>query len=169
MENLLGCKGREYTAKIYGDAVSGRIQVENDKVYLCQDVKNGADCKDKLGFKHSWGVDNGSPELLAYNDITDFSLTPPTAEAIEAYKDWQVGDEITNGKNNYVVIFRSGDFVVCKNWKNEASTNYTCVELYRHGYRLKVDPQEETPVELTMDQIAERFNIPVSNLKIKED
>lgn len=53
MENLLQCKGKKFKANIYNIPVEGRIQVEEGSIYLCQNVKDGADCEDKLGFKCS--------------------------------------------------------------------------------------------------------------------
>lgn len=94
MNNLLNCNGRRFSANIAGTETSGKIRVEDGSVYLCQNDKRGAPCADKLDFKFSWTVGEGTPEKLVENSVTDFKLAPMTAEEIEAYKDWQVGNVI---------------------------------------------------------------------------
>lgn len=64
MENLLQCKGKKFKANIHNIPVEGRIQVEKGSIYLCQDVSNGSSCEDKLGFKYSWHIGDGSEVAL---------------------------------------------------------------------------------------------------------
>ena len=178
MENLLKCNGRLFSAKINGDKVTGRIRVENERVYLCQNKRDGMPCKNRLGYKYSWGVDDGSEEKLARNNVSCFKLTPSTAEEIEQYKDWQVGDVLElldeyekDFDERHEVIFRSGELVVLKNRDGEASENYTCDQLYKYGFRLappKIEEDEEE-VTLTMGEIADKFGIPVDKIRIKND
>lgn len=169
MENLLSCNGRKFTAKIQGVDVTGRIRVEDGSVYLCQDVKDGEDCADKLGYNFIWKVGDGSAEILAFNNFTDFRLHPITAKEIKAYKDWQVGDKLAEGCFTIEVIFRSGELVVCKNEDGEATGVYTCNELYGRGFRLVAEPEEEDIVEVTMDEIAKLKGVPVERLHIKKE
>lgn len=169
MKNLLNCNGRKFTAKIKGIDAAGLIRVEDGKVYLCQNVKDGADCDDKLGFIFSWKVCDGSRDSLNDMGVTDFRLFPMTAKEIEACKNWQVGDKITDGIETKEVIFRSGEFVVCKDSDGDASCNYTCDELYNDGYRLDVEPEEEEIIEVTMDEIAKMKGVPVERLHIKKE
>ena len=72
---------------------------------------------------------------------------------------------------NGEVIFRSGELVVLKWSGKEASQNYTCDELHREGYRLKLDPipEEDEIHEFSMDEIAEKMGVPVEKLKIKKE
>ncbi len=169
MENLLNCNGRKFSAKIRGTYAKGRIRVEDGKVYLCQNVKDGADCDDKLGFSFSWKVNKGSRDNLESTDVTDFRLILDTAEEIEAYKDWLVGDKITDGLESLEVIFRSGELVVCKGSDDKASSNYTCNELHKCGYRLVVESEKEEIIEVTMDEIAKMKGVPVERLHIKKE
>jgi hypothetical protein len=37
-----------------------KIQVENGQFYICQNIRNGASCHDRLGFKYSWSIGDGS-------------------------------------------------------------------------------------------------------------
>lgn len=91
-----------------------------------------------------------------------------TAADIEAYKDWQVGDKMTKYGPIWEVIFRAGELVVCKS-KNKATGVYTCDQLYDYGFRLVADPEpEDETLELTLDEIAEKFGIKPENLRIKK-
>ena len=53
MENLLECAGLNFSAKIHNTPVVGKIQVQNDNVFLCQNSFIGIDCTNKLGFQGS--------------------------------------------------------------------------------------------------------------------
>lgn len=181
MENLLKCDGRRFRAKIEGVECEGKIQVDGNFIYLCQDQKFGYKCNQKYGYKYSWRLEvvDGYDEI--YDDesfscwlegfsVTDFRLLGMTAAEIEAYKDWHVGDKVKKEYMCWEVIFRSGKLVVCMTDGGMGSANYTCNELYDEGWRLVSDPDpEEDTVELTMDQIAERVGVPVEKLRIKKE
>lgn len=176
MKNLLSCNGRLFSAKINGDKVTGRIRVEDGSVYLCQNKRDGSSCDDKLGYKYSWIVDDGSEEKLSNNNVSCFKLIPLTAKEIEQYKDWQVGDVLElldehekDFDERHEVIFRSGELVVLKNKDGEASENYTCDQLYKYGYRLVSQEIDEEITEVTMDEIAEKFGLPVDKIRVKKD
>lgn len=178
MDNLLNSNGRRFRCKIGDTPVKGKIRVEGDNAFLCQDKRAGLDCMNKLGYKYSWAVNSGSASALDINLVTDFQLFSMTAADIEAYKDWRVGDIICDGLTTREVIFRSGEFVVCKELKSiglrekgDATGNYTCDELYRMGYRLVPDPvsEEKEIVEVTMDEIAEKMGVPVERLRVKKE
>lgn len=178
MENLLQCDGRRFRCKINETPAEGKIRVENGNVYLCQNEMDGAEARDKYGYKYSWSVSSGSKESLALNHISNFVLTPSTPDEIESYKDWQVGDKIrcdagvaslTLGSHGEI-IFRSGELVVAK-LGDCASPNFTCDDLHRVGYRLDVEPlsEEEKTVEISMDEIAEKWGISKDQLRIKKE
>lgn len=178
MENLLQCDGRRFRCKINETPAEGRIRVEDNNVYLCQNEMDGAEADNKFGYKYSWSVSSGSKESLALNHISDFVLTPSTPDEIESYKDWQVGDKIrceavvrslTWGSRGEI-IFRSGELVVAK-LGDCASPNFTCDDLHRVGYRLDVEPlsEEEKTVEISMDEIAEKWGISKDQLRIKKE
>ena len=178
MENLLQCDGRRFRCKINETPAEGRIRVEDNNVYLCQNEMDGAEADNKFGYKYSWSVSSGSKESLALNHISDFILTPSTPDEIESYKDWQVGDKIrcdagvaslTLGLYGEI-IFRCGELVVAK-FRDCASPNFTCDDLHRVGYRLDVEPlsEEEKTVEISMDEIAENWGISKDQLRIKKE
>ena len=170
MENLLNCKGRKFKCKMDGIYVEGRIQVEKkNMVFLCQNIRDGGECEDKLGYTYSWYVGTGDKDYLLMNKITNFEIVGMTKEEIENYKDWQVGDKIihkdgTKGE----IIFRSGKFVVFTFNDNVAYSNFTINGLYNRGWRLDEKPIEESFVEMTMEEIAKLKGIPVEKLRIKD-
>lgn len=172
MENLLNCDGRLFRAKIRCVECEGKIRVEDGEVYLCQDKQNGISCRYQFGYKYSWKLTvNGKVNLEHYDvEVTDLTLWPYTDAEIEAYKDFQVGDKVSDGKHVYEVIFRCGELVVTKNEHGKAMENATCNELYNDGFRLVADPApEDDTVELTMDEIAAKVGIPVEKLRIKKE
>lgn len=170
MENLLQCKGKKFKASIHDIPVEGRIQVEEGSIYLCQDVMNGYSCEDKLGFKYSWYIGDGSEMTLIKNGVSNLCIRTSTKEEAESFKDWQVGDKLVSGSNIWEVIFRAGELVVCKREEDKATFNYTCDELYRLGFRLVYEPDPESEiVEVTMDEIAKMKGIPVERLHIKKE
>ena len=177
MENLLNCNGFFFKAKIDGNDATGRIRVENERVYLCQDKVWGTPPKNCLGYRFGWFVSKGTPEDLKEMNVTDFRLM--TQEEAEGYNDWHVGDEIEDEDGIFAeIIFRSGELVVTKDGDNQAGANATCDELYYdRECRLRLpDGQLEaleagraSVREVTMDEIAEKFGVPVGDLKIKKD
>lgn len=171
MENLLGCNGVRFTAKIKGTPVSGKIRVENEKVYLCQNKMDGALCADRLGYEYSWYVGAGDSDKLKDKNVTDFKLHI-TASEIEQYKDWAVGDVLKNLINcTRTVIFRSGEVVILKDEDNAAVGPYTCDEVYNNGWRLDAEPVEDEKeiVEVTLDKIAELMKVPVDRIRVKKE
>lgn len=170
MENLLQCKGKKFKANINDLPAEGRIQVEEGSIYLCQDASSGSSCEDKLGFKYSWCIGDGSEMALIKNGVSNLCIRPSTKEEAESFKDWQVGDKLVYESNTWEVIFRSGELVVCKRENGNATYNFTCDELYTLGFRLVYEPDPESEiVEVTMDEIAKMKGIPVERIHIKKE
>ncbi len=46
--------GQSFKCNLEGKPCNGKISIENDNVYLCQNVSNGSPCKDKHGFEFSY-------------------------------------------------------------------------------------------------------------------
>lgn len=92
-------------------------------------------------------------------------------EEIEEYKDWQVGDKITKGRDVFEVIFRSGEVVILKNNDGLAEGPFTCDEIYNDGSRLVAEPAPESDdsVEVSMAEVAEKLGVPVEKLRIKKE
>ena len=141
------CKGFNFKAVIDGTPCEGRIQVEDGRVYLCQDKRDGVDCDDKLGFRCSWCIKRGTPE-----DMKRFGVNVSDPEIVprdpETYKGWQVGDIVRRTRlETLEVIFRSGELVVLKSEEGPASSNYTCDELFKSDYRLVLTDIERQIIE----------------------
>ena len=131
MENLLDQKGNSFTAMINDQECNGKIQVENDRVYLCQNNMDGNTCIDKLGFEYSWNVDSGTPSELEHNDITnlvigsliqlDYLIYPSEEKTINVIDDneyngahtYQLQNSLgfTNGKAEYIESMQNIQFV----------------------------------------------------------
>lgn len=161
MENLLNCNGRRFRAKIEGVECDGKIRVEDGLVYLCQNEKSGISCTNKFGYKYSW--------VMPSISVSELELYPNTAAEIEAYKDWQVGDKVTDCDRVWEVIFRSGELVCARKIPAELLqtipvTNYTDTVSVSSP-----EPEPEETLELTMDEIAEKFGIKPENLRIKKE
>ena len=145
--DLTKCRYFGFKANIDGTDCVGRIQVEEGQVYLCQNIKEGAECNDKLGFKYSLLIRTGSPKDLKGADVrtTDFEIIPRDPET---YKDWQVGDTVKNPDAVcYIgrVIFVSGDFVAIET--DGHCVCYTREELFNEGYRLVINYIEKRIIE----------------------
>lgn len=170
MKNLLNYSGRRFRCKLHGKPVEGKIQVEHGYVFLCQNEIDGCRARNKLGYKYSYSVDSGFDEDLKIYNVSDFALLM-TAEEIEEYKDWQVGDKITKGRDVFEVIFRSGEVVILKNNDGLAEGPFTCDEIYNDGGRLVAEPTPESDdsVEVSMAEVAEKLGVSVEKLRIKKE
>ena len=145
--DLMKCKGLGFKANIRGMSCEGRIQVEHSNVYLCQNIMNGAICRDSLGYCYAWCINDGSEKAMKKNLVTDLEIIPRDPET---YRDWQVGDRVCDNKHRNAsreVIFRSGELVVMKTAANTACSNYTCDELFGCGYRLVLTDIERQIIE----------------------
>ncbi len=70
-EELLKCDGREFECQIDGCECKGKITVEDERVFLCQDLRDGTACEDKKGFKYSWFYQN---EIGQVTSVSEFRL-----------------------------------------------------------------------------------------------
>lgn len=74
MKNLLYKQGQEFTATIESIECEGKIQIQGDIIYLCQNKREGDSCKDKLGYSYSWNVREGSEADLKNNDVKNLKI-----------------------------------------------------------------------------------------------
>jgi len=67
--------GKHITCKIENTVISdARIVFEEDNYYIVQNLKNGSDCNEKLGYKYSWVVSDGTPYAIETNSVTNIQL-----------------------------------------------------------------------------------------------
>lgn len=160
--------GMRVTCKIKGEEIKdAKISIGSlGRIYICQNIKNGTDTIDKLGYKYSWCIDSGTNLDLEMSSTTDLKPAEITWSTL------QEGDEIKNvfGRIHTVlgicgkIIFLSytGD-------KNRCASYYTAEELKNDGYTIvQPTPPEPEIKEITLDEIAEKFGIDVKNVRIKE-
>jgi len=69
-------EGQLFSAIIYERQCNGQIQIENGKVFLCQNKIEGDNCNSKLGYKYSWVL----PKPDKHNNIN------PSGEHVEGLK-----------------------------------------------------------------------------------
>lgn len=95
MKDLLSCEGRRFRCKIDGTLATGIIRVV-DKCGIYAKMKKWVSQHRQKGYKYAWYVYSGTEADFARPNVrvTDFRVIPITAEEIEAYKDWQVGDRL---------------------------------------------------------------------------
>lgn len=110
--------GTKFKAKIQGVKCEGRIQKEDDTIFLCQNVKNGNECYNKLGFDYSWTIGDGSSVNLVEDEVKIISLElDPSFVAPPIVK---VGE--------YQVIFEKGEIILgCHTISNEE-----VIEIVKH-------------------------------------
>lgn len=164
MENLLNSKGRRFSATIQGISVTGKIQVENGKVYLCQDWRDGYKPKDTLGYKYGWIVWNGDEDSLMREDVHNFKLISTTLD------DLQAGDKINIlGKGPYLVEGRLGNIVFLSSSNASCTAIYTIQNLKDRGATIVEEQQvEEEKIEMTVGEIAKKLGIAPDKLLIKD-
>jgi hypothetical protein len=67
-----------FRANISGEECVGRVSIckESGDIYLCQNECDGSSAPDKLGFRCSWIINNGTPSNLKVHDVKDLILLP---------------------------------------------------------------------------------------------
>lgn len=168
--------GKYFSANICSskDLITGKIQKENGKFYLCQNVVSGSTCIDRLGYTFSWSVNKGNEEDLEQNSVTNLIIRMKPSFDEDA-KTFSKGDIIKNkGTGSYYYIEEKlGNVIFTSNRTKEhliAPMFTGCLleeQAYNNGYRIYIDPKdcEEKVPEYTMDQIVKLVG---HNLKIKK-
>lgn len=72
--------GARVTCTIKGTEIrDAKLQYEDGQWYICQNLKDGAYCLDKLGYKYSWVFNKENPEI---NDIKNLRSLPTAIDDI---------------------------------------------------------------------------------------
>lgn len=120
VNSLEGVKpGRYFKAVIGSIPVTGRIQIEGSH-YLCHDNSSGdvqgGEPNDKLGFKSSWQVGDGSEKSLDYENVAKLYLLTRD----EYRKIPKPAKPILVGQEAYIVEFKKGKIEVgCQTISNK--------------------------------------------------
>lgn len=95
-----------FSARHHGLLITGLVQNESGCFYLCQNTLNGSECRQKLGFNHSWRIGDGI-DLKKYG-ITDFKIITQ-AQHLRLVK------KLTPGKLGEFLgfeVIKSGDIII---------------------------------------------------------
>ena len=69
--------GSKFTGTIWGKGIAGRIQKEEETIYLCTNNENagGSQCDDMMGFKYSYCLGQGTKEEMAGEGVEILTIT----------------------------------------------------------------------------------------------
>lgn len=134
-----------------------RISIDNaGNPFICQDIKDGYDADDKLGYKYSWCIEK---DFTCYG-VTNLKLKTMTLDDIKE------GDVIYNAAGNErTVLVRMNQVVILgrkENYGIFAIPTYTIDELKYKGYTLKNTTE---PVKMTVAEIAAKLGHEVEVIK----
>lgn len=104
---------------------------------------------------------NGVGFAFSWNDLEPLEKTFETLE---------VGDVVLDGDmDEHTVLAVCGKIIALSNWdnQNEFGDWYTKEEFEEYNYSIKHPSEDVT--ELSMDAIAEKFNLPVEQIRIKKE
>lgn len=140
--------GQKATCVIGDEKITdAKISIESGGVFICQDLKNGNNCSDKLGYKFSWILLEKNKDFEeGYKGVTKLKLSNRTIE------DVQEGDLIKDRSGDFCrvlgvvgkVVFMSYTWSKDEDEIEKYGLGYSISELKDYGYTL-VD--EETPKE----------------------
>lgn len=138
-------------------SISNPLLISGSKVpFICQNFKSGVSATEKLGYEHSWKLDNNFYE----QDVTNLRLVEKTLDDIE------VGDKITRDGIVWEILFRSGELVIPISNLFNAGSNHTISGLKRAGWKVK-QPELEVPapIKMTVAEIAKKLGHEVEIIK----
>ena len=150
-------KGMYVTCKIVDVPVYGRIQRDNkaNLLFICQNVKEGQLCEDRLGFKYGWCIGSGTDEELEYFSVSNLKEVEEPS-SIEYSKP---GDILAKpGLINREVLAVVGKLIGYKYVSHGGDTVYwnTLNQLKNDGYKIKL---QETVEEDMIDVDGKKVSI----------
>lgn len=118
-------------------------------------------------------IDTTSYKTIYFIEESTYEWYDTDFEPVEkTFANLVKGDKLTTDedKYTYTVLARLEDIIFLSDANNEYSANFNChyKELQGLGYKIKQEKPETTTVELTLDQVAEKFGVNVKDLKIKK-
>lgn len=160
--------GMRVKGKVYGEDFEGMLRIDEvGWVYVCQNVSEGSYADDLKGYEYSRCLCRKNDDFEHWDEyITDLeSIDEPTE--LRAMK---VGDIVIDEfddkrkvlevlTNTFMCSFVN-DFTQILGW-------YTFEEGEKQGWKIKGQEEEET-VELTHEEIAEKFGVDVDKLRIRK-
>lgn len=133
--------------------------------YICQNVKDGFDTQDKLGYRYSWFF---NPEAPDREQVTDLKLVDRTIKSHPLLE----GDILLGYVDREVSVLGVCGRVVFVSYTGDhtrALTYFTQEELIQAGWKLKQPTPHDTEVrEFTLEEVAESLGVPVDKMRIKD-
>ena len=114
--------GTKIKGIIYRDgetSFEGRLTFEDGRYFVCQDVRDGCDAADKLGYRYSWSLRQGDVESLEHVNVKC------CVTSIELDPDF-VPDPVVKLNDRYSAIVQKGQVKV----GNRVIPNSSIRELY---------------------------------------
>lgn len=153
--------GERVTCTIEGEEIKdAKISINSSGVpYICQNVKNGADADDKLGYKYSWSIGKFFP-----NSSSVENLRP----AVKSFDYPEIGDEYKAiAGHSQWVLGVCGRVILLSEYegKDIFSGGYTKEELIESGYTIVQDEQEVK--EMTVEEVSKLVGATVKIVEAK--
>lgn len=154
-------------AKVYVD--------RKDRIYICQNQKDGSEADDKLGYKYSWvvtGVNEDDHTSMNRSDVTNFEVVGESMENLKTGDILVPKNDVE--KDHYLVlgVFNySGEDRVAylEIYDNSMDRGSMSLEGAKTAYYVKGDiPEEATIKEVTLEEVAKTMGIDVKKLRIKD-
>ena len=86
--------GTRFTATIDSVETKGKIQKQNGSIFLCQNLKDGEECGDMLGYEFSWCIGCGTYDELEVHSVGTLVIHYPQSKRI------LIEETITPSTNN---------------------------------------------------------------------
>ena len=145
----------------------GKISIDKGgEVLICQNVKNGLDADDKLGYAYSW-------RWIYFDELDENEYHLGTVDYVETIdeptglRSMKVGDVLMDDDDNEVIIID----VFPNSFVCEVKQHLGCSGVYsfnraeNNGWHLK---EQEPKKVLTKKEVADKFGCDVDSLEIKE-
>lgn len=155
--------GARVTCTIFGTKIkNAKLQFEDGKWYICQNERDGNNCKDKLGYEYSWRFNKDEPlnDLVENLHLLDSTSIDGIYVGAKVSKEKGKIQEVLGICGRVIFLSRENNFDVVGD-----ILHYTLEELKELDYRIIPEQPEEEAVEVTMKEVCEKFG---KNVKIKK-
>jgi len=151
-------------------ADDARISIDEcGDVFICQNVRDGVNTDDKLGYEYAWNITDNYGDL----DLDGISIKVTDLESVEGLRAMKVGDIIIDEEGDEATVLAVLGRAFLKSFwgdHNSAGSWWTFKRAERLGWKLKGQEDSDDDItELSMDEIADKFDVDVKKLKIKKE
>ena len=167
MEDWFKCDGRRFSAKISGAYCEGVITVEGHAILLCQNKKEGANSKDKKGFKYSWWYKDIDGTTSSH--VTDFKLLEEEPEEGDLVYVSDFNPECIEKKKAIFLYKTKAGLILCvddsfhEDYLNNGSI---LVSTWRYMKPIPKNTIVEVPMEEALKIVAKEKGVDVENLRV---